>query len=138
MSSYTPVLQILASNIMPCKEDDTINWKLFIPCLPYKEPSQLSLKSCQCHPRPAWSSALLSTRYEVLAKQAQLKARRQCYFQTYPGCRLLHREVRMKTPLKYQSRHTVAGRETKISTSSPDICLLACEDIILTKTCKLK
>lgn len=50
MSFYTPVLQSLASSIMPWEEDDTTRWKWFIPCLPDKEPSETSLQNLPIPP----------------------------------------------------------------------------------------
>lgn len=65
VSSYTPVLQSLASSIMPWKEDDTAKWKWFIPRLPYKEPSQLSLQKL---PTPSQNYLELSVIFHRVQK----------------------------------------------------------------------
>lgn len=125
VSFYTPVLQSLASSIMPWKEDDTARWKWFLPCLPHKEPSQPSLQKLPIPP------ILLG------AKRALFQSWSGSFFE-----RLSLTRVVVSFPEKWEQKHlwninvshTLSGRERKLTTSH----LLHCEGIILMKSCKFK
>lgn len=125
VSFYTPVLQSLASSIMPWKEDDTTRWKWFLPCLPHKEPSQPSLQKLPIPP------ILLG------AKRALFQSWSGSFFE-----RLSLTHVVVSFPEKWEQKHfwnikvshTLSGRERKLTTSH----LLHCEGIILMKSCKFK
>lgn len=96
--------------------------------------------NCPRHPRPSWSSVLFSPGHKILAKQAQFKSWSESFSETRSLTHVVvsFTEKWEKNTSEVSKKHTVSGRERKLKTTLPKICLLSCEDIILIKSSKIK